>query len=100
MDLTREMFDLEYLYFPRSLVPKDYDPDEKPLLVIFSDGSDKACCSVAYLVWKLKNGKVHVSLITSRTKIASLKKLSTPRIELNGAQLQSRLKVAPISDGD
>ena len=34
-----------------------------------------------------------VSLITSRTKIASMRKMTTPRSELNAAQLQSRLKV-------
>ena len=93
IDLTMEMFDIEDLRFPRSVVPKNYDKTFKPLLVTFSDGSDQACCAVAYLVWKLKNGEFHVSLITSRTKIASLKKLSTVRIELNGALLQCRLQV-------
>ena len=88
MNLTQEMFDLETLKFPEG-----YDPKKKPLLVIFWHGSDKACCAVAYLVWTLSDGSIHVSLVTSRTKIAALKKISTPRIELNGGQLSSRLKV-------
>ena len=70
-DLTKEMFELETLEFDRSIVPKNYDPSEEPILVLFSDGSDKGMCVVAYLIWKLLDGTIYVSLITSRTKISS-----------------------------
>ena len=89
-----EMFDLEKLEFDRSIVPRNYDPNKKPLLVLFSDGSDKGQCVVAYLVWDMIDKKDrYVSLITSRTKISSMTKITTPRSELNAAQLQTRLKV-------
>ena len=91
-DLTKEMFELETLEFDRSIVPKNYDPSEEPILVLFSDGSDKGMCVVAYLIWKLLDGTIHVSLITSRTKISSINKITTPRAELTGAQMQARLK--------
>ena len=85
------MFELEKLEFDRSLVPRNRD---KPNLVIFSDGSDKGQCAVAYLVWKMENCNENaVSLVTSRTKIASMQKITTPRSELTAAQLQTRLKV-------
>ena len=93
LDLTREMFQLETLEFPRSLVPRDYDNKMLPTLTLFSDGADLGICAVAYLVWKLKDETIHVSLVTSRTKIASLTKQSTPRMELCASQLQTRLRV-------
>ena len=34
LKLTKEMFELEKLEFPRSIVPKSYDPDTLPTLVI------------------------------------------------------------------
>ena len=46
------------------------------------------------MVWKKKNSDENlISLITSRTKIASMQKITTPRSELSAAQLQTRLKV-------
>ena len=86
------MFDLETLEFNRSIVPRNYDPNYKPTLCLFSDGSDLGQCACAYLVWKMKNGSFCVTLVTSRTKIASMTKITTPRSELNGGQLQTRLK--------
>ena len=92
--LCEEMFELETLEFDRSLVPRGYDKTANPTLVIFSDGSDKGQCAVAYLVWKMKENEENViKLVTSRTKIASMTKMTTPRSELTAAQLQTRLKV-------
>ena len=94
LKMCQEMFELETLEFDRSIVPRRYDPKHKPTLVMFSDGSDKGQCVVAYLVWRMldKSDNV-VSLVTSRTKISSMTKMTTPRSELTAAQLQSRLKV-------
>ena len=92
LKLTEEMFDLESLEFPRSLVPKSYDPSVKPILTLFSDASDLGNCCVGYLVWKLLDGTVHVSFVTSKTKIASLTKISTPKMELVSAQISTRLR--------
>ena len=100
MAITKELFSVEELEFPRSLVPRGYDPAIKPILVLFSDGSDLGICAVAYLVWTLQDGTSHVSLVTSRTKIASMTKLSTPRMELCAAQLQTRLKTWLVDEMD
>ena len=93
LELTKEMFDLESLEFDRSLVPRGYDDAKKPMLVLFSDGSDKGQCVVSYLVWQMKHSDQNcITLVTSRTKISSMTKITTPRSELNAAQLQCRLK--------
>ena len=90
--LTEEMFELETLEFPRSLVPRFYDPNIKPTLTLFSDASDLGNCCVGYLVWKLLDGTIQVSFVTSKTKIASLTKISTPKMELVSAQISTRLR--------
>ena len=93
LDLCKEMFQLEALEFDRSLIPKGYDYGKKPTLVLFSDGSDLGQCCVAYFVWDMLDGSRKVSLVTSRTKIAAMMKITTPRSELTAAQLNTRLKV-------
>ena len=91
LELTKELFRIESLDFPRSFVPKGYNSDVKPILAIFSDGSDLGQCCVAYLIWTMLDGTKHVSLVTSRTKIASMTKITTPRSELVAAQMNARL---------
>ena len=91
ISLTREMFELQNLEFPRSIVPRGYDPTILPTLVLMSDGSDQGQCVVAYLVWTMLDSSTHVSLVTSRVKIASLTKITTPRSELCSGQMSARL---------
>ena len=100
LKITEEMFHLESLEFPRSLVPRNYDTNVKPILVLFSDGSDLAQSVVSYLVWTLGNGDSHISLVTSRAKVASMTKISTPKSELCAAQMSSRLRVWLNSEMD
>ena len=92
LSITEEMFDMETLEFPRSLVPRNYKKDVKPVLVLFSDGADLGQCAVSYLIWEMEDGSIHVSLVTGVTKIASMTKISTPKSELVAAQLQTRLR--------
>ena len=91
VDFFLELFDLENIVFPRSLVPKD-DVDGKPDLVIFSDGSVTAYGSVAYIRWKLVGGDYWTALILSKSKIAPRNRITIPRLELNGAVLSKRLE--------
>ena len=64
-DLVRDMisffinlFELESLEFPRSLLPKKLKTIGKPDLVVFSDQSVVAYGSVSYIRWKLESGKM------------------------------------------
>ena len=62
----------------------------------FSDASEKAYSGVVYLRMEEDNGLVHTSLIASKTRVAPIKPLTIPCLELNGAlilaQLLSRFK--------
>ena len=56
----------------------------------FSDASEKAlgCCS--YLRCVNHDGSIHVSLICSRSKVAPIKKVSIPRLELEAAVMSAK----------
>ncbi|XP_055307836.1 uncharacterized protein LOC129571970 [Sitodiplosis mosellana] len=57
----------------------------------FCDASEQAYDAVLYLRTVLENGTIEVHLITAKTKIAPLKKLSIPRLELCAASLLTKL---------
>lgn len=57
----------------------------------FCDASNDAFAAVVYLRVVNSLGKVSVSLITSKTKVAPIKQVSIPRLELCGAVILTRL---------
>ena len=57
----------------------------------FSDASEHAYAAIVYLRMIDLLGNVQVSLVTSKTKVAPIKRLTIPRLELCGAQLLAHL---------
>ena len=84
-----EMFDLEDIVFSRCVKPTG----NEPILILFSDGSEKANGSCAYLRWQLNDGSFESTLLCAKSRVAPLKTLSIVRLELNGALLSKRLKM-------
>lgn len=71
----------------------------------FSDASKIAYAAVVYIRLVNNDGTVHVSLVTAKTKVAPIKQISIPRLELCGALLVTRLlvevaEVLGINKGD
>ncbi|GFT42225.1 uncharacterized protein TNCV_1465681 [Trichonephila clavipes] len=60
-------------------------------LYCFSDASKKAYGTVAYLSIELNDGKIISSFVASKGRVAPLKTLSIPRLELMGTLLSARL---------
>ncbi|XP_043484716.1 uncharacterized protein LOC122512747 [Leptopilina heterotoma] len=60
-------------------------------LHIFSDASDKAYAAVGYLRTRDGINNVTISFVAGKAKVAPLKPVSIPRMELQGALLASRL---------
>ncbi|XP_071581073.1 uncharacterized protein [Temnothorax nylanderi] len=56
----------------------------------FSDASQLAMAAVVYITVRSSNGAT-ISLVCSKTKVAPLKRLTIPRLELSAALLLSRL---------
>lgn len=57
----------------------------------FADASESAYCAVIYYRIKQPNNSVRCGILASRTKVAPIKTISIPRLELSGALLLSRL---------
>ena len=60
-------------------------------MIVFFDGSDQAYAAVLYCRWEMAGGEVVVKLLCSKARVAPLQRLSTPRMELNGAVVGVRL---------
>ena len=57
----------------------------------FCDASDNAFAGAVYLRTEHCTGEVEVNLMASKTRVAPIKKQTTPRLELMGANLLARL---------
>ncbi|XP_011859047.1 PREDICTED: uncharacterized protein LOC105556563 [Vollenhovia emeryi] len=56
----------------------------------FSDASERACAAVVYL--RVVNaGEAYISIVMAKTKVAPLKRVSLPRLELCAASLLAKL---------
>ena len=74
----------------RCYFPKDAVVDSMQLHG-FSDASEAAYAGVVYLRITDTSGTVHVSLVMSKTKVAPIKRITIPRLELLGAYLLANL---------
>ena len=83
------MFDLQEIEFGRCVKPLDAAAED-PILVLFSDGSEKAYGSCAYIRWKPTDGSFAITLLCAR--VAPLNIIIIVRLELNGCLLSKRLK--------
>ena len=61
-------------------------------LHIFCDASEAAFAAVAYVRVKDSDGKITTNLLMSKSRVAPIKTLTLPRLELQGAILGIRLK--------
>ena len=60
-------------------------------LPFFCDASSIAYAAVAYQRTEYKDGSITVRMIASKTKVAPIKAVSIPRMELMGAVLSVKL---------
>ena len=76
-------------------VPRYHFVKQSPPTVMelhgFSDASESAYSGVVYFRTLDASGRSHTSLIMSKTKVAPIKRLTVPRLELCGALLVARL---------
>ena len=85
----QEMGDLNHITFERSLTPAD--AIEVPTLCIFSDASNEAFGTCAYIRWRTGSNKYDTRFIAAKSRVAPLKPLTIPRLELQAAVLATRL---------
>ena len=81
---------LDQLSFERCMIPEEFI-DSPYEMHIFCDASTQAYGAVAYLRMINAEGKIHVSLIGSKSRLSPIKAVSLPRLELCGAVLAVQL---------
>jgi hypothetical protein len=87
--IFEEIGRLNDVKFDRCLTPPDVLG--KPCLVVFCDASRLAFGAVAYIRWRQRSGKFSVRFVAAKSRVAPLKELTIPRLELQAAVIGSRL---------
>ena len=90
------LFEIENIKFSRCIKNKDYVGD--PMLILFSDASTSAYGACAYLRYELSDGSFESRLLTAKGKLAPIKSLTIPRLELLGALISARLRASIIKE--
>lgn len=84
----------ELIHLNEVKIPRNVNPRNKVREVMihgFSDASERAFGACVYVEYEDEINCVNTYLLTSKSKVAPLKKLSLPRLELNAALLLARL---------
>ena len=89
VNLFRMLVEAGGIRFARSTKP--VGAVGKCVLVCYFDGSDVAYAMVVYARWNMEDGTVVVNFVASKSKVAPMYATSTPRMEMNGATLMTRV---------
>ena len=95
-NLFNEALLLSQLEFETCLTPAS--AIEQPILCTFADASTEAFGACSYVRWKLEDGHFAVRFIAAKSRVAPLKQLTIPRLELQGAVLATRLSKSILEE--
>jgi hypothetical protein len=77
------------------LIPRYYFSNDKHIVSVqihgFSDASEDAYAAVVYARSIYSTGQIHTSIVTSKSRVAPIKRITIPRLELCGAHLLAKL---------
>ena len=86
-----ELPKLEQIRIPRSHRPKDFGKIVSCQLHTFSDASQQGYGMVSYLRFVDEYDRVHCSFIMSKARVAPLKEITIPRMELTAASIAVKI---------
>ncbi|XP_071530460.1 uncharacterized protein [Panulirus ornatus] len=90
VNLLQDMYALEDLKF--RLCKKPDNALGNPSLVIYADASNIAYFTCAYIRFELKDGTFSAQLLAAKSRIAPIRQITTPKLELCAAVLSARLR--------
>ena len=85
----KEMEALNHVTFERSLTPDNVIG--APSLIVFADASNQAFGACAYVRWETSDRLFAVGFVSAKSRVAPLKPLTIPRMELQAAVLAVHL---------
>jgi len=85
------VYKLENLRVSRCLLPADFGEVACTQLHYFSDASEKGYGIISYIRFTNTRGQVHCQLLISKARVAPIKKVSIPRLELTAATIAVKL---------
>ena len=85
--------ELDSIRVPRCIKPNLFD-DSAIELHFFSDAGMRAYGVCCYVRCTNRHGQIHTSLLVSKTRVAPVKSITIPRLELQAAVLSARLSDA------
>ena len=88
--LFKDMYELEKVHFKRCVRPDTAIGN--PILVMYADASNAAYATCAYVRFKLQSGTYSSKLLAARSRIAPIRQITIPRLELCAALLSTRLR--------
>ena len=99
IEMIADLKHLAKLTLPRCIAPP-LKEIERVQLHLFTDASEMAYAAVVYIRIIDTTGKVFTNLVASKTRVAPIKTVSLPRLELCGAHLGIKLlnKIQEILD--
>ena len=83
----REILLLEHVEFPRCVKPPNFGMVSETSLHTFSDASEQGYGNCSYLRQVNQQGTIHVALVLAKSRVAPLKHITIPRLELAAATL-------------
>ena len=88
---VQELSEIEQLHIPRSYIDWPLSQHAKVELHAFGDASEVAYATAIYIRVVPKEGKASTSLVISKARVAPVRKISLPRLELMAAVITARL---------
>ena len=88
--LFKDMYELEKVHFKRCVRPDTAIGN--PILVMYADASNAAYATCAYVRFKLQSGTYSSQLLTAKSRIAPIRQITIPRLELCAAVLSVILR--------
>ena len=93
LDWKEELPNLETLQISRCVRPQDFGPVTSVQLHHFADASEIAYGAVTYMRLEDGAGNVHCCILMAKSRLAPIKKMTIPRLELAAATVSVTLDV-------
>ncbi len=88
---TKSLYDLRQFSIDRCWKPKGFESVQSTQVHHFSDASQKGYGTASYLRLVNDSGQVECNLIMSKARVAPIKSVSIPKMELNAATVAVRM---------